>query len=112
MASENALALGAPGLKLVRGSAPDDLAGLPAPDAVFIGGGLSDNVFEAVWDALEPGGRLVANAVTLEGEAVLLRLFEDHHGELTRIAVQRAAPVGPFHGWKPIMPVTQWSIVK
>jgi len=112
MASENALALGAPGLKLVRGNAPDDLAGLPAPDAVFIGGGLSDNVFEAVWDALAPGGRLVANAVTLEGEAVLLRLFEEHHGELTRIAVQRAAPVGPFHGWKPIMPVTQWSIVK
>lgn len=112
MASENALALGAPGLKLVRGSSPDDLADLPAPDAVFIGGGLSDNVFEAVWEALQPGGRLVANAVTLEGEAVLLRLFEEHHGELTRIAVQRAAPVGSFHGWKSIMPVTQWSIVK
>ena len=112
MAGANALALGVPGLKLIEGEAPEALADLPEPDAVFIGGGLSPAVFDAAWDRLKPGGRLVANAVTLESEAVLLALYARHGGELARISVQRAAPVGPFHGWKPIMPVTQWSVVK
>lgn len=112
MASDNALALGTPGLKLVEASAPDGFADLEAPDAVFIGGGLSEDVFSAAWKCLKSGGRLVANAVTLESEAVLLRLHAEHSGDLVRIAVQRAAPVGPFRGWKPLMPVTQWSVMK
>lgn len=112
MAATNALALGAPRLQLVDGEAPDALDGLPAPDAVFIGGGLSDAVFGACWERLRPLGRLVANAVTLESEAELIRLHAVHGGDLVKIAVNRAEPVGPYRGWRALMPVTQWSLVK
>ncbi len=108
MAMQNAHWLGAPALQLVDGTAPDALAGLPAPDAVFIGGGISLAAIEASQGALKPFGRLVAHAVTLESEAVLLDAFSRHGGELERMAVQAAEPVGPFHGWRPAMPVTQW----
>jgi precorrin-6Y C5,15-methyltransferase (decarboxylating) len=112
MAATNALALGAPRLQLLDGEAPAALDGLPAPDAVFIGGGLSDAVFAACWDRLRPLGRLVANAVTLESEAELIRLQAIHGGDLVKIAVNRAEPVGPYRGWRALMPVTQWSLVK
>lgn len=112
MAAENALALGAPRLDLRDGAAPEALRGLPAPDAVFLGGGLSEAAFDAAWDALKPLGRLVANAVTLESEAILLALHARHGGDLARIDVARAEPVGRFSGWRPSMPVTQWSLVK
>lgn len=112
IAAENALALGAPKFEMVDGRAPDALADLPAPDAVFIGGGVSEAVIAASLKALKPFGRLVANAVTLESEAVLLEARQDFGGELTRIAVQHADPVGGYHGWRPQMPVTQWSIVR
>ncbi len=109
----NAAALGVPHLQLVRGRAPDALAGLPAPDAVFVGGGVtSAGVLDACWAALRPGGRLVANVVTLEGEAVLLDRHARLGGTLTRLAVARAAPVGGFTGWRPAMPVTIWSVVR
>jgi precorrin-6Y C5,15-methyltransferase (decarboxylating) len=111
--AENALALGTPGLAVIDGTAPGALKDLEAPDAVFIGGGLStDGVFDACWDALRPGGRLVANAVTLESEQRLLSLYETNGGSLTRIAVSRAEPVGRLTGWKPMMPVTQWAVTK
>ena len=112
IAAENAQALGAPGLQLVEGEVPAALNGLPAPDAVFIGGGLSEETFSAAWAALRPLGRLVVNVVTLESEILLLDLFKRHGGELVRISVERAAPVGPRTGMKPLMPVTQWSLVK
>jgi precorrin-6Y C5,15-methyltransferase (decarboxylating) len=97
----------------VTGRAPDVLAGLPTPDAVFIGGGLTDaGVFDAAWGALKPGGRLVTNAVTLESEARLAELYARHGGELTRITVTRADTVGGMHGWRPAMPVTQWRVRK
>lgn len=112
MAAANALALGAPGLEIVDGEAPAALEGLPAPDAIFIGGGLDTTVFDAAFSALRPLGRIVANAVTLESEAVLLELHKRHGGQLSKIAVQRAEPVGRLTGWKPLMPVTQWSLVK
>jgi precorrin-6Y C5,15-methyltransferase (decarboxylating) len=112
MAAANALALGAPRLELVDGEAPAALAGLAAPDAVFIGGGLSPAVFDACWQALRPLGRLVANAVTLESESELIRLHATHGGDLVKIAVNRAEPVGPYRGWRALMPVTQWSLVK
>jgi precorrin-6Y C5,15-methyltransferase (decarboxylating) len=112
IAAQNALALGAPALQLIEGEAPAALSGLPAPDAVFIGGGVSMEVIELCIAALKPFGRLVANAVTLESEAVLLAAFAKHGGELERIAYQAAEPVGPFHGWRALMPVTQWSLVK
>ena len=112
MAAENALALGAPRLELRDGEAPDALEGLPAPDAVFLGGGLSEAVVDAALAALKPLGRLVANAVTLESEAVLIALRARLGGELARIDVARAEPVGRYTGWRPAMGVTQWSMVK
>lgn len=109
----NAAAFGVPGLQVVEGAAPAALAGLPTPDAVFIGGGGSNaGVLEAAIDALPFGGRLVANAVTLEMEAILLARHATLGGELVRIAVSRVAAVGSMQGWKPAMPVTQWSWVK
>ncbi len=108
MAGRNAKALGAPRLKLVQGRAPEALAGLDAPDAVFVGGGLSDDVVDAALRALRPFGRLVANAVTLESEARLAALQAAHGGELIRVQVARAEAVGGFRGWRAAMPVTQW----
>ncbi len=112
MAAANALALGAPKLELIEGRVPEALAGLEPPDAVFIGGGLSREVFAAAWDALRPLGRLVCNAVTLESEAVLLSLHKEFGGQLVKLSVNRAEPVGGLTGWRPLMPVTQWSLVK
>ncbi|MBP2232060.1 precorrin-6Y C5,15-methyltransferase (decarboxylating) [Azospirillum agricola] len=109
----NAAAFGVPGLEVARGKAPDALAGLPAPDAVFIGGGVTGaGVLDRCWDALRPGGRLVANAVTLESEAVLFDAHKRLGGELSQIAVSRASPVGGFRGWRPSMPVTLWRVEK
>ena len=112
MAAANAMALGTPKLELIEGKVPAALTGLPAPDAIFIGGGLSHETFAAAWAALRPLGRLVANAVTLESEAVLLELYKTHGGQLVKLQVNRAEPVGPLTGWRPLMPVTQWSLVK
>ncbi|MCJ8141968.1 precorrin-6y C5,15-methyltransferase (decarboxylating) subunit CbiE [Ancylobacter sp. A5.8] len=111
--ARNASALGVPGLVLVQGSAPAALAGLPAPDAIFVGGGASEaGVMDAALAVLKPGGRLVVNAVTLETEALLLARHAALGGELTRIAISRAAPVAGMTGWRPAMPVTQWSWMK
>ncbi|MGY0232321.1 precorrin-6y C5,15-methyltransferase (decarboxylating) subunit CbiE [Longispora urticae] len=111
--SANAARLGVPGLRTIAGRAPEALAGLDAPDAVFVGGGLTvPGVVEACWAALRPGGRLIANAVTLETEAAVAHWFGALGGDLTRIAVSRAAPVGGFTGWRPAMPVTQWTVDK
>jgi precorrin-6Y C5,15-methyltransferase (decarboxylating) len=112
MAAENAARLGTPGLRLIEGTAPEGLADLPAPDAVFIGGGVSRQVIEIALSALRLNGRLVANAVTLESEAVLLAARAEFGGDLTRIAVAQAEPVGRLTGWRPAMPVTQWSLIK
>lgn len=112
MAAKNAASLGAPRLELIEGEAPSALAGLPEPDAIFIGGGLSQEVFDSCWSALRPLGRLVANAVTLESEATLIALHAHHGGDLVRLQTHRAEPVGPRTGWRPSMPVTQWSLVK
>lgn len=110
LAAANALALGVPDLEIVAGEAPGALAGLPPPDAAFLGGGLSEAAFEAARAALRPGGRIVANAVTLEGQAVLTGLLARHGGELSRIAVSRAGPVGRLTGWRPAMEVMQWAL--
>lgn len=109
----NATRLGVPGLQVVEGRAPGALAGLPAPDAVFVGGGTTTPLLlDSCWKALPPGGRLVANAVTVESEAELAGWFTRAGGELVRVGVQRAEPVGSFTGWKPAMPVTIWSVVR
>ena len=113
MLDRNAAKLGAPALRIVEGKAPDALDDLPPPDAVFIGGGLTTpGVFEACWTALAPGGRLVANAVTLESEARLAALHAEHGGHLARVSVASAEEIGPYRGWRPSMPVTQWSATR
>ncbi|MEU1211174.1 precorrin-6y C5,15-methyltransferase (decarboxylating) subunit CbiE [Streptomyces sp. NPDC005790] len=111
--ARNADRLGVPGLRVVTGRAPDALSGLPVPDAVFIGGGLTaPGLLDVCWDALPPGGRLVANTVTLESEALLAQWYRRLGGDLVRLAVAHAVPVGGFTGWRQAMPVTQWSVQK
>lgn len=112
MAATNALALGVPDLRLVVGEAPGALAGLPPPDAVFLGGGLGAEVVEAAWGALRPRGRLVANGVTLESQALLTDLRARLGGDLVRLAVSRVEPLGARTGWRPLMEVVQWAVVK
>ena len=109
----NAETLGVPGLRIEIGLAPGALAQLPCPDAIFIGGGLTtEGMLETAWAALGPGCRLVANAVTLESEALLGQWYARSGGELIRIATSRAKPVGSFTGWQQTMPVTLWSVAK
>lgn len=109
----NAAAFGVPELELIEGRAPEALAGLATPDAVFVGGGAGDaGVFDAAIAALKPGGRLVVNAVTLETEALLIVRQATLGGTLTRIAISRADSVGGKTGWRAAMPVTQWVWAK
>jgi precorrin-6Y C5,15-methyltransferase (decarboxylating) len=111
--ARNAAALGVPALEVVEDAAPAALEHLPRPSAIFIGGGASDaGVLDTAVAALHPGGRLVVNAVTLATESLLIKRQEMHGGELTRIAIARAAPLGGKTGWRPAMPVTQWAWVK
>jgi len=113
MIARNAAALGVPGLNIVTGTAPQVLAGLDAPDAVFIGGGISDpELLPTAWEALRPGGRLVANIVSLAGERMLLDWQARYGGVLTRIAVSHVAPLGMQEAWRPLLPVTQLAATK
>ncbi|MFL4993727.1 MAG: precorrin-6y C5,15-methyltransferase (decarboxylating) subunit CbiE [Microvirga sp.] len=112
-ARRNALELGATSLDIRTGRAPEALADLSAPDAIFIGGGASEaGVFDAAWAALKSGGRLVINGVTLETEMLLGALYAQHGGTMRRLAVSRLEPVGGMHGWRAAMPVTQWVVAK
>lgn len=105
--------LGVPGLQLIRGSAPQALAGLERPDAIFIGGGVTrDGVLQTCWEQLKPGGRLVANAVTLQSEMTLMAWRERHGGELTRIHIAQAQPLGEFDTWRQALPITLLDLVK
>jgi precorrin-6B C5,15-methyltransferase / cobalt-precorrin-6B C5,C15-methyltransferase len=106
-------ALGVPGLQLIAGTAPDALVGLPTPDAVFIGGGVSaPGVLETCWARLRAGGRLVANAVTLQGEAELVAWRARCGGTLTRIALGAAEPLGGFDTWRQALPITLLDVMK
>ncbi len=109
----NAKNLGVPELKVIAGSAPASLEGQPAPDAVFIGGAVADKaVFQACWKALKPGGLLVANAVTLEGQAALFARHEELGGEMCSIAVSNLSAIGKQSILKPRLAVTQWATRK
>lgn len=112
MLRENADSLGTPMLQTVQGEAPGALSDLHQPDAVFLGGGISMETLERCWESLSINGRLVSNAVTLESERVLLEWKSGHGGELSRISISRAENIGQYQGWKPLMPVTQYSAVK
>lgn len=110
----NAGRLGVPRLEVVAGRAPDALAGLPTPDAVFVGGGATaPGLLDLCRDALAPGGRLVAHGVTLETERLLVDAFHAHGGELTRLSVEHVTPLGGrFTGWTPARAVVQWAWTK
>ncbi|AFY17744.1 bifunctional cobalt-precorrin-7 (C(5))-methyltransferase/cobalt-precorrin-6B (C(15))-methyltransferase [Pseudomonas sp. UW4] len=106
-------ALGVPGLQLVRGNAPQALAGLERPDAIFIGGGVTrEGVLDTCWAELKPGGRLIANAVTLQSEMTLMAWREQHGGELTRIHIAQAQPLGDFDTWRQALPITLLDVTK
>ncbi len=113
MAARNAAALGVPKLEILAGDGSDVLAGLPAPDAVFIGGGITTSgLVAACWEALRQHGRMVANVVTLEGEQALTAAMTRYGGELVRLSVSRLEPLGGHQGWRPQRPVTQWRAIK
>ena len=119
MIQQNAFQLGVPMLDIVPGNAPEVLVDLPAPDAIFIGGGLSGgNMLETCWNALNPGGRLVANAVTLEGEQKLVQWQKVNaekngaSGDLARLAVSHVETLGKFQSWKEVRSVTQLTVIK
>ena len=114
-AARNAAALGTPDLEIVQGRAPASLRDLPRPDAVFIGGGLAEpGLFDAAWSALKSGGRLVANAVSLGSEALLIEYFQRHGGELVRLEVAKAGKAGTrdVFVWRPAAPIIQWRVRK
>ena len=107
---KNAAAFGlARRVTVVAGKAPEALAALDAPDAVFIGGGLDSMMFDVIWSRLSPGTRLVAHSVTLETEALLGELHRRHGGELMRVEIAQAAPLGRYRSWEAARPVVQWS---
>ena len=108
----NAARLGVGDLEVVEGEAPGVLCGLPAPDAVFVGGGASTEVIDFSWTALAPGGRLVAHAVTLQTETVLVDAWRRLGGQLTRMSVETMQPIGSYDGWRPSRPVVQWAVQK
>jgi precorrin-6Y C5,15-methyltransferase (decarboxylating) len=109
----NATRLGVPGLVVVEGHAPEALIGLEAPDAIFVGGGATEpGLLHACWAALRTGGRLVVHGVTLETERLLAERYAAQGGELTRLHVEHAAPIGSYTGWTPSRAITQWSATK
>ncbi|MEJ5919880.1 MULTISPECIES: precorrin-6y C5,15-methyltransferase (decarboxylating) subunit CbiE [unclassified Corynebacterium] len=103
-------------VQVICGSAPEVLSASdlgPAPDAIFIGGGLTaDGMIDACVAALAPGGTLVANTVTIESEAVLWASQRRFGGTVTRLSVERAGEVGKFTAWRPALPVVQWVLTK
>ncbi|MGP0009752.1 MAG: precorrin-6y C5,15-methyltransferase (decarboxylating) subunit CbiE [Methylocella sp.] len=111
--TRNALSLGVPQLEIITGKAPEAFANLPQPQAIFVGGGGGDTkLLDSAYAALPSGGRLVVNAVTIETEAELISRFKALGGGLLRIEIAHADPLGSFHGWRPALPVTQWSVTK
>jgi precorrin-6Y C5,15-methyltransferase (decarboxylating) len=109
----NALSLGVSDLRIVEGEAPAAFVGLPAPDAIFIGGGSTDpGVIDRAMQALKPQGRLVINAVTLETQALLMAHRAGHGGDLIQLSISRLDEVGTFHALRPAMAVLQWTWVK
>ncbi|MBI4921214.1 MAG: precorrin-6y C5,15-methyltransferase (decarboxylating) subunit CbiE [Devosia nanyangense] len=113
MIAVNAARLGVPGIRIENGEAPDSLAGMPVPDAVFLGGGVADEtLFHTCWTALRRGGRFVANAVTLEGEQALYARQGRLGGDLVRIDVAILDSIGEHRALRPRMAVTQWSVTK
>ena len=111
-ATQNALHLGVDRLKIVNAAALDVIAGLPKPDVVFIGGGVSQELLDALWQTVPMGTRIVANAVTLEAEALLAKWHGQRGGELLRIELAHSKPLGSKRGWSSAYPIVQWSVTR
>ncbi|MGO9543996.1 MAG: precorrin-6y C5,15-methyltransferase (decarboxylating) subunit CbiE [Rhodomicrobium sp.] len=112
-AARNAVSLGVPHLLVREGKAPEVLAGAEVPDAIFVGGGVSEaGLLAGAWDALKPEGRMVCNAVSFEGQAALMECRALRGGSVTRIGIEREHAVGNYTAWQPAMPVVQWAAVK
>ena len=109
---ENAQRHGVSDRLTVAGAVPEALAHAPDPDTVFIGGGLTDEVLKTCWSVLPEGGRIVANAVTVESEQLLIAAHTEHGGELIRLGVERTGPLGGKTAWRPSLPVVQWTAVR
>ncbi|MBF6301813.1 precorrin-6y C5,15-methyltransferase (decarboxylating) subunit CbiE [Nocardia amamiensis] len=113
--SDNAAALGVPHI-VIRGELRAELAGdaeIASPDAIFVGGGLTqDDLLETCWAQLRQGGRLVVNAVTAESESLLLNWASAQGGALRKFQIYRGEPLGAFTAWRPQLPVAQWSVTK
>jgi precorrin-6B C5,15-methyltransferase / cobalt-precorrin-6B C5,C15-methyltransferase len=111
--ADNAVALGVPELDVIEGDATQTLGSSEAPHAIFLGGAVAEEtVFRICWETLLPGGRLVANAVTLEGEAALVARHQTHGGELVRIDISRVEPLGSHLVMRPRLAVMQWRVLK
>lgn len=108
----NAARLGVPGVQVITTDVGENLSDLPEPNAIFVGGGATIELLDRCWDRLPSGGRLVAHAVTVETEQMLLQAWQAHGGELVRISVERLEPLGALHGWKPARPVVQWAATR
>lgn len=108
----NAELLGVPSLDVLHAEVPHALASLPRPDAIFVGGGVTQETLEQLWSALRLGGRLVVHAVTLDTEMIMIECWKRHGGELSRLSVERLEPIGRYRGWRPARAVVQWSAVK
>ncbi len=99
-------------LTIVDADSGGALTTLPAPDAVFVGGGVTEQVLQGAWNALRPGGRIVVHSVTADSDALLLEAYRSHGGELSRVAVETAEPIGRFVGFKPARTVTSWAAIR
>lgn len=111
-AQANAAKFGVGHFDIRVGNSVDLIDTLPRPDAVFIGGGLNAALLDKLWSTLPSGTRLVVNAVTLETESLVTQAHATRGGNLIRIDVATAQPLGTMRGWKASYPVTQWSITR
>lgn len=110
--AENAHRHGVCGALSVRGEVPAALAAAPDPDAVFIGGGLDEEVMATAWEALLEGGTMVVNAVTVESQQLLTAWHRAHGGVLRRISIETVEPLGSMTTWRPVLPIVQWIAEK
>ncbi|MDB5657505.1 MAG: precorrin-6y methyltransferase [Cypionkella sp.] len=99
-------------LTCIEGVANESLASQPIPDAVFIGGGGNAALYDQLWSILPAGTRIVANGVTLETESLLAIQHAQRGGNLLRIELATATPLGRMRGWDASRPVVQWSVIR
>lgn len=72
-------------------------------DAIFIGGSKGD--FEEIWDwalsMLNPNGKILATAITLESLSKFLKKSGDENINITLVNISRATSIGSLNYFKP-----------